>query len=335
MYHLNRADAFNKLERYKEAVQDTLSAIDNLKPAYGNAYARLGLSKYLMNDLEGSVAAYKTALIYDSDNTESRSYLSKVQLKLRRQKYTANVLVKNSSKEDHISISTHTINGTKIKGDNSTEKFPSDTKQTKINNEKDALDGGSDVKKATTVSWDNIPVWNEDIYQNIQIQQSISDLPKIIQVDNEIGYINKNKQLVVDVNETYLFWNDGQRKLCKLLQNMTLASSLDATAPVPSAVLNATIDCIDQNTEHNQGLGQGNWVTAIYASKMATHLAGVDFKFQCLDGQNSKMNLLLPWFDRYQVANLINRTIWSYGGERPNTKEACPAKYPFLRIDKM
>jgi len=218
MYHLNRADAFNKLERYKEAVQDTLSAIDNLKPVYGNAYARLGLSKYLMNDLEGSVAAYKTALIYDSDNTESRSYLSKVQLKLRRQKYTANVLPKNSSKEEFISISTHTINGTKIKGDNSTEKFPSDTKQTKINNEKDALDGGSDVKKATTVSWDNIPVWNEDIYQNIQIQQSISDLPKIIQVDNEIGYINKNKQLVVDVNETYLFWNDGQRKLCKLLQ---------------------------------------------------------------------------------------------------------------------
>jgi len=68
---------------------------------------------------------------------------------------------------------------------------------------------------------------------------------------------------------------------------------------------------------------------------MAAHLTGVDFKFQCLDGQNSKMNLLLLWFDRYQVANLINRTIWLYGGERPNTKEACPAKYPFLRIDKM
>ena len=204
-------------------------------------------------------------------------------------------------------------------------------------NEKDALDENSDVKNATNVSsnLNNMLVWNEEMYQTIQVKGYLPDSSRMIRVDNETGYINKNGQLVVDVNETVLFWHNGQEKLCNILQNMTLASSLEATAPVPSTVLNVTMDCIDQNTEKKQGLGQGNWVTAIYASRMAAYLAGVDFKFQCLDGQNSKMNLLLPWFDRHQVANPINRTIWPYGGERPNTKEACTVKYPHLRIDKM
>jgi hypothetical protein len=76
-------------------------------------------------------------------------------------------------------------------------------------------------------------------------------------------------------------------------------------------------------------------VTAVYASRMASALAGVDFKFQCQNSQESKMELLLPWFDRYQPANPKNRTIWPYSGSRPNEKEACPPKYPYLRIDKM
>ena len=38
-----------------------------------------------MNDLEGSIAAYKTALKYDPENAASKSYLSKAQLKLERQ----------------------------------------------------------------------------------------------------------------------------------------------------------------------------------------------------------------------------------------------------------
>jgi hypothetical protein len=52
-------------------------------------------------------------------------------------------------------------------------------------------------------------------------------------------------------------------------------------------------------------------------------------------GGYSKMELLLPWFDCYQPANPENRTSWPYSGSRPNEKEACPPKYPFLRIDNM
>lgn len=68
---------------------------------------------------------------------------------------------------------------------------------------------------------------------------------------------------------------------------------------------------------------------------MAAAVAGVDFKFQCTNGQQSKMELLLPWFDQYQAANPSNRSFWAYGGTRPNEKDACPPKYPSLRIDKI
>lgn len=83
VYYSNRAAALCYLERYDEAVQDSELAI-RLKPTYGKAHARLGLSKYFLNDLECSITAYKTALKYDPDNAASKSYLAKAQLKLKR-----------------------------------------------------------------------------------------------------------------------------------------------------------------------------------------------------------------------------------------------------------
>jgi len=85
VYYSNRAAALCYLERYEEAVKDSESAIA-LKPTYGKAHARLGLSRFFMNNLEGSIAAYKTALSYDPNNAASKSYLTKAQLKLERQR---------------------------------------------------------------------------------------------------------------------------------------------------------------------------------------------------------------------------------------------------------
>ena len=180
-------------------------------------------------------------------------------------------------------------------------------------------------------------IWNEDAYKYIQTEETKFEVEDaIILVGDEEGYISENGQLVVDVDEKYLFWDDGQEKLCNLLQNMTFAVSLDEKnrSNIPPTVLNATMDCVYHN-KHIQGFGQGNWVTAVYAARMAAFLAGVDFKFQCTDKQTSKMSLLLPWFDKYQAAQQSNRTTWPHGGDRPTKKEACPLKYPFLRIDKM
>jgi tetratricopeptide (TPR) repeat protein len=84
VYYSNRAAALCYLERYDEAVQDSELAI-YLKPGYGKAHARLGLSKYFLNDLEGSIAAYKVALKYDPENAASKSYLAKAQSKLENE----------------------------------------------------------------------------------------------------------------------------------------------------------------------------------------------------------------------------------------------------------
>mmetsp|Transcript_16715 Transcript_16715/g.38584 ORF Transcript_16715/g.38584 Transcript_16715/m.38584 type:complete len:756 (-) Transcript_16715:199-2466(-) len=86
VYYSNRAAALCYLERYEEAVRDSEVAI-YLKPTYGKAHARMGLSKYFLNDYEASIAAYKTALKYDPDNASSKSYLAKAQLKLERKRH--------------------------------------------------------------------------------------------------------------------------------------------------------------------------------------------------------------------------------------------------------
>ncbi len=81
VYFSNRAAALCYLECYEDAIEDAQTAI-RLNPRYGKAYARLGLSKYFLNDMVGSVKAYKTALKYDPDNESSKSYLKKAQRKL-------------------------------------------------------------------------------------------------------------------------------------------------------------------------------------------------------------------------------------------------------------
>ncbi|VEU36558.1 unnamed protein product [Pseudo-nitzschia multistriata] len=84
VYYSNRAAALCYLDRYEEAVRDSEVAI-NLKPTYGKAYARLGLSKFFMSDYAASIEAYETALKYDPDNAASKSYLAKARIKLERQ----------------------------------------------------------------------------------------------------------------------------------------------------------------------------------------------------------------------------------------------------------
>lgn len=209
-----------------------------------------------------------------------------------------------------------------------------------------------------TTSNGKVVGWSDELFQmiiaslrsndtsDLRVDPSSSSF-RVIQVEEELAYIRHDDgMLVVDVTEEYMFWNGGQKKLCQLLKNMTLKNGrpldddVDASRQlVPKALVNITMDCRDHYA-NKQGLGQGNWITAIYASRMAAALAGVDFKFQCSDGRDSMMDLLLPWFDQYVSApprkNATNNvTVWPYSGSRPTEWESCPSKYPFLRIDKM
>eukprot|EP00934_Nitzschia_sp_Nitz4_P002840 Nitzschia sp. Nitz4//scaffold143_size57137//17110//19161//NITZ4_006511-RA/size57137-processed-gene-0.34-mRNA-1//1//CDS//3329536437//2830//frame0 len=83
VYYSNRAAALCYLERYEEAAKDSQASL-LLKPTYGKAHARLGLSRFFMNDYAGAIQAYTAALTYDPDNAASKSYLAKAKLKLEQ-----------------------------------------------------------------------------------------------------------------------------------------------------------------------------------------------------------------------------------------------------------
>ena len=72
------------LERYEEAEEDSLKSL-SLNPSYGKAHARLGLSRFFMQDYAGAIEAYQSALQFDPDNAASRSYLVKAKAKLEAQ----------------------------------------------------------------------------------------------------------------------------------------------------------------------------------------------------------------------------------------------------------
>lgn len=81
VYYSNRAAALCYLERYEDAEKDSLQSL-SLCPTYGKAHARLGLSRFFLQDYAGAVAAYTAALKFDPDNAASKSYLQKAKAKL-------------------------------------------------------------------------------------------------------------------------------------------------------------------------------------------------------------------------------------------------------------
>jgi tetratricopeptide (TPR) repeat protein len=84
VYYSNRAAALCYLERYQDAEQDSEFSLQ-LKPTYGKAHARLGLSRFFRNNYTGAIQAYTKALEYDPDNVASKSYLAKAKTKLEKQ----------------------------------------------------------------------------------------------------------------------------------------------------------------------------------------------------------------------------------------------------------
>jgi tetratricopeptide (TPR) repeat protein len=97
VYYSNRAAALCYLERYHEAEQDSEFSLQ-LKPTYGKAHARLGLSRFFRNNYSGAIEAYTAALEYDPDNAASKSYLIKAKTKLEKQQQQLQLKNKQSDK---------------------------------------------------------------------------------------------------------------------------------------------------------------------------------------------------------------------------------------------
>jgi len=201
-----------------------------------------------------------------------------------------------------------------------------------------------------------------------ELQEAISSgtgsiAPRRVSVGNELGIISPDGTLVVPCGVSYMYWAGRQARLCDLLRNMTLKSSLDdhdhnfsstrsgpaaapATASLPPPLFNLTLDCTIRRPE---GRGTGNWVTALYAVRMAVHLAKVDYQFQCdandlLDKRHR--HEILRWFEGHHPAPPVTidkdgkakKILWPYDedhGTLPTEAQVCTFDYAELRIDRM
>lgn len=87
-----------------------------------------------------------------------------------------------------------------------------------------------------------------------------------------------------NIGPEHCFWWGGQPKLCNLLQaKVNTNSTIQA--------LNLTLNCSSSNL--HTGLGTGNWVLALYMSRLAAIHFGVQMQFACSDG--TKERDILPW----------------------------------------
>lgn len=86
VYYSNRAAALCFMQDYQQASEDATIAIE-LKPDYGKAYARLGLSLFFLCRYAEAKDAYETALEYEPHNKASLSYLKKAKEKLQEEHY--------------------------------------------------------------------------------------------------------------------------------------------------------------------------------------------------------------------------------------------------------
>lgn len=81
VYYSNRAAALCFMQDYQGAAEDAAIATE-LKPDYGKAYARLGLSLFFLERYRESRDAYASALRYEPSNKASLSYMKKAEEKI-------------------------------------------------------------------------------------------------------------------------------------------------------------------------------------------------------------------------------------------------------------
>ena len=108
--------------------------------------------------------------------------------------------------------------------------------------------------------------------------------PEIVTISNDV--IIKNADLA---------WNSywwGDAGVCENMDMLT--EMIEKDHPTKRAMLNFTIDC--NKLFHEDPLGTGNWISAIYGIRLAALTHGnIDVNMACTDGLNEKTDLIIPW----------------------------------------
>jgi len=210
----------------------------------------------------------------------------------------------------------------------------------KENFDKDDIEENEEIPHWNETTWKHIldnyvPGQKVKVGKNETFLYRRSYMPKAREL---IGEIREGGQLVVDlVNRTdHFFWFVEQTPLCSLLRSMAVIDTIPSAAHVSMPkrpLLNITLPCRDM-LQGKFTVGQGNWITAFYTTRIAAAAARVDVQIQCNDGRDSQMDMLLPWFETYQPAP-TEENPWPFHGQLPTEFEACSDYYEPVRLDLM
>ena len=94
--------------------------------------------------------------------------------------------------------------------------------------------------------------------------------------------------------QNHSYW--GQNKICETISDENLKMSTQSLENSRKTLLNLTFSC--DELFHTSGLGTGNWISALYAIRLAAAVAGdksIDLLVSCTDAVENKHNLILPW----------------------------------------
>ena len=95
--------------------------------------------------------------------------------------------------------------------------------------------------------------------------------------------------------QNHSYW--GKNKICDVISDDNLKASTQSFGNVSRRnLLNLTFSC--DELFHTSGLGTGNWISALYAIRLAAAVAGrksIDLLASCTDALENKHELILPW----------------------------------------
>jgi hypothetical protein len=119
---------------------------------------------------------------------------------------------------------------------------------------------------------------NESSIHNNQMEKSneyLSSYPNLHDVETcQSGNFDKVEQ----IDEKFMFWWDGQEKLCHLIREMKgEVSSIHSHGS--RSMLNLLVNCTDLT--HNNGLGTGNWMVGFFMVHILAAYSSVYLNFTC------------------------------------------------------
>ncbi len=143
---------------------------------------------------------------------------------------------------------------------------------------------------------------------------------------------------VMELNQRHAFWKSGQRRFCETIRQVTNVSIIGTHQPyhvqnnLPPPLMRVFLNCTGITTSTQ--LGTGNWITAIYAIRIAATLGMVDLEVKCLEDVKNDPDHLISWFVGY-FPSPVDFGTWPYDEPVPTEKAACSNKVSRLRIDTM